>query len=353
MMDGSSRARENFGLMPWFKSNYGVGFTSNTLMELLEEDTPIEAQRRIRFSVPQHQVLVSGWNKSSSGSHSIQLNRPISNTVIVWGTPMSLPVRETDGIEVLQFGGGRNFAKSMKPKLDRLFKRFAEEFGYTPSNPPKIIFVDTLGGGVNVEGAMLVGYDPGQLDEQQVLMTAAHELFHEWLGGSSYLNVKQPESVWFQEGFTDYLSLWFLANQELITPQQFVDRLVFLDKSLANNPSVGSVAFADPDVQWRDGDGPNEIFAYRGGALLAFCADVELRKKSQLGLAKIIKDLAARKRPADNSAIVEWFKSNGLSEFQENYIQKQQFCRCREHPVVSGMHKNPSPGAGRLCWFQE
>lgn len=325
MIDWNSKARENFGLMPWYKSDYGVGFTSNTIMDLYKRGEHVVAQRDLRFQANSDQWIASGHGKTSKATHSFSLDHPFGNTVIVWGKPTGrIGNAQSSGIEVIQFGGGQKLVPTMKPKLDRVFKRLSTEFGFEPV-PPKIIFTDTLGGGVNVDGALLVGYDPRQPDEKAILMTAAHELFHEWLGGSNFLSVKQPESVWFLEGFTDYFSLWFLAHLELIEPQQFVDRLQELNESLAENSAKGNISFGDPNVRWRDGDGPNEMMAYRGGALLAFCADVEFKSKRGGRLTKIISDLAARKLPADNQAIVDWFNENGLDEFQKKYIQQSQF----------------------------
>ena len=171
---------------------------------------------------------------------------------------------------------------------------------------------------------MVVGYNPGQLDDPEVLKTMAHELFHEWLG-NGFVRVNNPESVWFQEGFTDYLALWHLAHCRQITHQQFVDRIWELEKSLLDNPSKGTISFGDSDVEWRDGDGPNEQMAYRGAALLAFCTDLELRKAGHPGLSHMISELAKKETSVGNAEIREWYKANGLLEFHEQFVAQPNF----------------------------
>ena len=57
-------------------------------------------------------------------------------------------------------------------------------------------------------------------------------------------------------------------------------------------PDGSSWRFGDPDVGWRDHDGPREKLGYRGGAMLAFHADVELRRQGRPGLLQLIADRA-------------------------------------------------------------
>lgn len=95
------------------------------------------------------------------------------------------------------------------------------------------------------------------------------------------------------------------------------------DAAVRSCKAFGHLAFADPAVRWRDDNGPNETLGYRGGALLAFLADVELRRQDRSGLMQILADLLqAGDRPLTLPAIREWMRSPGLAEFYESYVAK-------------------------------
>lgn len=322
MMDRHSSARDNFGLMPWYDKSYGQGYTSNTLMDLFVDGTAVQAKRKINFIAKPDELIVSGWGKSSTGKQTAELNEPIGNTIVLFGTPVRAPVSTEDSsIEIIQFGEAAAFPDSVIAKISTVNESFKKSTGLKAGDL-KLVFTDTYGGGINVDGALVVGYGQDGIDNQSVLMTMAHELFHEWLGGG-FVQVKNPEAVWFQEGFTDYLSLWHLAHCGLITDQQFVDRLVQIKQELKNNSSYGSISFGDAGVNWRDG-GPNEQLAYRAAALLAFCTDVELRKNGHPGLSKMISDMAGNKTVIGNDEIQQWYLANGLDQFHSNFIANPQ-----------------------------
>ena len=325
MMDGKSSARESFGLMPWYMETYGHGFTSNTLMDLFDDGEAIQAKRTINFRAKPDHLIVSGWGESSKGTHQIRLDRPIGNTAVVFGVPVQAKHASVGGaaMEVVQFGDATPFLDLMTPSVVAVFKSFKKSTGFAPINT-KIIFTDTQGGGTNVEGAMVVGYDRGGLKDPNLLMTMAHELFHEWLG-NGFVRVKNPEAVWFQEGFTDYLSLWHLAQSKQMTYQQFVNRIWQLNEHLADNQAKGAISFGDSNVNWRDGDGANEQMAYKGGAVLAFCTDVELRKAGHVGLSKMISDFGKLETSIGNVEIMRWYHENGLAEFHSKFIAQPNF----------------------------
>jgi predicted metalloprotease with PDZ domain len=93
----------------------------------------------------------------------------------------------------------------------------------------------------------------------------AHEIYHYWNGlrlrGSDYAS-----SQWFQEGFTDYVADLAMVNSGLVSPADFRRRLAhhihnYLDLSTPLNAPG-------------DHKGPP---LYGGGALVAFCWDVQIR----------------------------------------------------------------------------
>jgi predicted metalloprotease with PDZ domain len=125
---------------------------------------------------------------------------------------------------------------------------------------------------------------------------------------------------WFFEGFTDYLSLWHLASLGRITPQEFVDRLRFLDLLLHESPAAERVAFADRAVNWREPDA--ETVAYKGGALLAFHLDAALRASGAPGLPQLFRDLCHGERATYTLAgLREWVVTQGLEEFWRAHVE--------------------------------
>ena len=119
--------------------------------------------------------------------------------------------------------------------------------------------------------------------------------------------------VWFREGFTEYFAQWFAAAAGITSPEHFAATLEEYDRFARNNTSLGRIAFADPGVDWRDGDGPNELMAYRGAPVLALALDVELREAGHPGLLQLVRDLFAEEElvfPPD--VLHTWFVANGL-----------------------------------------
>ncbi len=330
MIAKDSETREHFGLMPWCSDSYGQGFTSNTLMDLFQNDKAVDASRQITFTASKGDTIVSGWGPLSKGSHSVKLSHPIDNTVVLFGAPNKIVTGSVDecDVEVVQYGSGAPIAEQTKSAVESLVKSYGKATGLPLNHPVKIFLTDTHGGGTNVDGAMVVGYPPGfdEPDDYQQfaqLLLTAHELFHEWLG-AGFVPVHR-ESVWFQEGFTDYFALWHLAHLDLISQERFIERIEELATQLTTESAMGKVAFGDSSVDWRDNDGPVETMAYKGGAVLAFLTDVELRKQGKPGLSRMLTDLVQLKRPVRNEDIKNWYYQNGLNEFHKKWIEKPDF----------------------------
>ena len=139
----------------------------------------------------------------------------------------------------------------------------------------------SLLGGTRTDGAIAVGCPAGLQGDAHAytLHFLAHELFHDWLGGQLQ-STEGERLAWFWEGFTEYASLWQLAQQGAVSRAWFAQRVLDWEADLAGNENWGELAFADPDVDWRDG--VIEPLAYKGSALLAFELDVTLREAPAL-----------------------------------------------------------------------
>jgi predicted metalloprotease with PDZ domain len=149
----------------------------------------------------------------------------------------------------------------------------------------------------------------------------AHELLHEWLGSQ----LAGDQSVrWFFEGFTEYLANWHGTASGLFTRDRFADRILSFEREARTRSSLGRVAFAQPGVDWYDGDGPNEIMAYKGGAVLAFIIDVELRRRGE-SVSSIIRELlASRSADFGVNEIRDVIRKLGLSDLYDRSIAGMQ-----------------------------
>jgi hypothetical protein len=160
----------------------------------------------------------------------------------------------------------------------------------SPEDPVRLFIAPWEGGGTMTDHGCIVGA-PGALDDglaPDYVRLLAHELFHIWLGG--YLSPDDESLVWFHEGFTEYCAVWHVAASGLASREWFAERIAIMDAETRASEAYGRVAFADPAVSWRDDNGPNETLGYRGGALLAFCADQELRRQGRPGLLQMLAD---------------------------------------------------------------
>ena len=110
-----------------------------------------------------------------------------------------------------------------------------------------------------------------------------------------------------------------LASIGRITPQQFADRLRFLETFARGSTAYGRVAFADRSVDWRVPDA--EQIAYKGGAMLAFHMDVELRGHGAPGLPMLLRDLMRENGGKYTlGALQKWCEENGLKEVWQKHV---------------------------------
>jgi predicted metalloprotease with PDZ domain len=179
-------------------------------------------------------------------------------------------------------------------------------------------------GGTHTEGAISMGWPElgkGERFEAGTAQFIAHESFHAWLPGvlKSSGDGDGDGLEWFFEGFTDYFALWHLGHIGAITPQEFGDQLRLVEQIGKTGAGWGNVAFADLTVKWRDD--ANEPVAYRGGALLAFHLDTELRLRGEPGLPQLFRDLAAENGSRyDLAALEKWCAANGLEEAWQSRV---------------------------------
>jgi predicted metalloprotease with PDZ domain len=199
-------------------------------------------------------------------------------------------------------------------------------------------------GGTRMDHGVVVGFGPDRperfLHSPYIIHLLAHEFFHEWLGGK--LLREDASLVWFGEGFTDYLSLYYCVKTRMVSQSWFVERIVELAEEAIHNSSLGQVSFADTAISWLDGNGPNETMAYKGGALLAFSMDSELRKLGKPGLMDFLKSLYRDTGHLYSLAdIREQLLQVGMNEFYERHILGKQIPDLVKAFAVAGIPMVP------------
>jgi|GEM_PF-3160279 len=291
---GSERHQAH-GLLPWRLGDTAAGYAHNTLMRVVRNGEPIDARIAIDLVAPAGFTIFTGWGGASENRQHVALDHGIDQCPIIFGREPAIATAEEEGqrYEVIQFGRAKNMTQEVlgvaRPFVTAVAKNLETPFG----KPVRIFITGEQpgGGGIRTDHALGLCFSP-RIDPYYLIL-AAHEIHHEWLPGK----VDDGESiVWFFEGFNDYLSLWHLAKEEIISRDWFAERLRELDEEARRSDAFGRVRFDDATVKWRDHDGPRETIAYKGGAILAFLLDAELRHRKTGSIVELLRDLIGKKR---------------------------------------------------------
>jgi predicted metalloprotease with PDZ domain len=136
--------------------------------------------------------------------------------------------------------------------------------------------------------------------ERDIMFTTAHEMMHLYgplqfqtdLTSRLNLRAMNPSAnSWMYEGFTEYLSLQMLYQQELITENEFVNEI--RNKiNLSNYADKVALETASKSFYLEGNEDMYRQF-YNKGALTAFVLDLRLLKlsKGNLTLKKLLSDL--------------------------------------------------------------
>ncbi len=340
IVDVKSVAHERHGLLPWRSDGYVSAYSVNTLMRLLVGDQRQDSARTLELITPEGGTAASGWGGvvADQGKQKRGVRRsaaPIAvppdghNTALLFSREprrakeARSPKEPALGLEVAQFSSGPSRVDATFELLEKLRRAYARTTGAPPPAPEHVFIVEPGMGGTHTDGAITMGAPALEDDGRFEVGTAhfvAHESFHAWLPG--VLKPVNPGNglEWFFEGFTDYFSLWHLVAIDAATPQQFADQLRLIVSIGQESPAWRSAVFADLAVDWRDPD--HERVAYRGGALLAFHFDVELRCQGESRLLQLFPDLIAENGGRYDLATLEtWCEANGLEESWSRYVK--------------------------------
>lgn len=320
-----SHVQQSKGLLPTHDDCDASGFSINTLFDVSQGEKRLDAVRTIRFVAPPDATIATGWGGVSTGLQEVRFHHPIDNVPLVFGRATGLSTAEADGslYEIAQFGSGADRTADVLRIARALVPLYGRHAGRRYDEPVRLFLTPLASGGTHTDHGCIVGYAADELDAgfpPESIRVVAHELFHHWLGG--LLDPPDDESlVWLHEGFTEYFTYWHVAASGLLGREWFAERLAASDDRARESEAFGRVAFADPKVRWRDGDGSNETLGYQGGAMLAFFADLELRRQGRAGLMQLVADLL---REGDGRltlpAFRAWMESHGLAAFYASYV---------------------------------
>ena len=284
-------------LLPYRDSAHIFGFTTNTLAALRVGGRLIQRPAIISIEAAPDQAVFSGWGGHAIGQQTARGSAELleENGVFAIGRMVGLTTRSVNGVpvEVAQFAAGPDVTAEIAGYVDSLVAAMSRTTGRGPRGPVRIILepqrAEGVFGGTHTNEGTVVNL-PAEPFSLAAKWTLAHEVFHDWLGS----HLLPDESVtWFNEGFTDYIALWHAAAIGLVSPAQFADRMFDIERQARASTSLGRVRFADAGTKWRDGDGANETMAYRGGALLAFFTDIQLRQRGET-VTGLIRELLSR-----------------------------------------------------------
>ena len=293
----ASAAHRERRLLPYRDATHVFGFVKNTLAELLVDGRAIRRPSVVSIEAAADEAIFTGWGGHSLGRQTARASAefPAENGAFAIGRASGLTMRSVGGVpvEIAQFASGPDMTVEIAGYVESLVAAMSRTTGRGPRGPMRILLepqrAEGVFGGTHTNDGTVVYFPVAPLSVIAKL-TLAHEVFHDWLG--SHL-LADDSVTWFNEGFTDYIALWHAAAAGLVTPAQFAERMLDIERDARTSTSLGRVRFAEPGTKWRDGDGANETMAYRGGALIAFFADIQLRQRGET-VTGLIRELLSR-----------------------------------------------------------
>ena len=319
-----SKAQERWGMLPTWSPSYSFGQSRNVFPKVHQDHGPVAGRHTVALSAPKGCPIASGWNGLTAGRQQREIDPTEGNAFLSFGKPLAERTVKKSGklLQVLQYGAARDVVETVSGIVQSLAASIGAATGRAVPDPMVVFLTDVGGGGMGADYGLVAGYradTPDWMEHNAYFHhLLAHEFFHWWLGQQ----IRGSESfTWFHEGFTEYFSVWHLAATGVVSRAWFAERVHELGVEARDRSAWGSVAFADPTASWRDGDGPNETLAYKGGAMLAFALDVALRARGEPGSLQLIRDLLRRDHAEVSlDELHAWCLAHGLEDFWERHV---------------------------------
>ena len=228
----------------------------------------------VTFALPRTWRPVTPWHPTakSENAFAVLAAQDLTQNLIV--------LAQSDP-DVVAAGGFRLFItalghwQSARPEVNRVLRgvlpRFVRLMGFGERENYSVILLPTLetgGESYRHSFAFTLEANPTRANRALWGHTIAHEVFHYW-NGSRLRGADYASSQWFQEGFTEYAANLAMVGSGLTTPDDFRQQL--------SNHIRKYRQLTTPLDAPGSRKGPP---LYSGGALVAFCWDVQIRQAS-------------------------------------------------------------------------
>lgn len=236
--------------------------------------TPEIRSSIVSFSLPDTWKAVAPWGPVNGSSETYE----VKNTDDLVTNLAVFTRDDPDGITAGSFrvlvtpmGHWQPVVAEIKHLVGATVPRFQELMGDKGRAYYSVVLLpmaDNGGESFRNSFAYTVEQHPASANRSEWGHTIAHEIFHYWNGwrlqGDEYAG-----SQWFQEGFTEYASDLAMVNAGVMTADDFRERLA----TYIQNYKQLTTPLNAPGTH----KGPP---LYSGGALVAFCWDVQIRSAS-------------------------------------------------------------------------
>lgn len=176
-----------------------------------------------------------------------------------------------------------------------------------------------------------------ELSNSMINQVISHEFFHivsplsvhsEEIHYFDFNTPRMSKHLWMYEGITEYFANLFQVNQDLITEQEFINKMK--DKINASLNYEDDMSFTEMSKKSLEPKyAKNYGNVYQKGALIGMCLDIILREESKgtYGILKLMKELSEKygsKKPfKDDDIIDEIIKMTypAVGTFFKNHVQ--------------------------------
>ena len=326
-----------------YKRDDCLFFVSRTLLVQPGRVGDIE----VSFNVPGDWRISTSWPPVPGKPNTFLArgNRDLLETCVLLGTHSERVVTEGDTRVTLAFGHELD-ADSFDQGIRTSLNAFSKLFGDAPPSAFLITMNPVQRGmwGAGAFDASISVLTPKRItgsDQQMVIHTIAHEIFHLWNGRK--LKAK-GQAEWFTEGVTDYMT-WKVLRREGLIDQEM--RLKQLERDLAaycNQAGQESIA--------RSGAQKSKFYSlvYSGGSSVAVAMDIYTQQATHGGKAfdDILRALYAATRDTGFTTeqvaqVASEVSGYDFAQFFEKYVIGKETMPLAEIAALAGLELTITP----------
>ncbi|MEK7795353.1 MAG: M1 family aminopeptidase [Candidatus Hydrogenedentota bacterium] len=303
----------------------------------------------VSFEVPSDWRISTSWPRIPGRPNTFLAhgNRDLLETCVLLGTHSERVVTEGDTRVTLAFGHDVDpYADAFDDGIQTGLRAFSELFGDAPPAAFLITMNPVQRGmwGAGAFDSSISVLTPQRItgsDQQMVLHTIAHEIFHLWNGRK--LKAK-GQAEWFTEGVTDYMTWKVLRREGLIDREM---RLKQLERDLAAYCNqVGQESIARAGAQ----KAKFYSLVYSGGSCVALAMDVFAQQATQgeKSFDDILRALYAAARDTGFTSeqvakVAQEVSGYDFAPFFEKYVSGKETMSLAEIAALAGLELTITP----------